>query len=338
METLVVALALAAPMAALNNDGNAGTRVGEMHGETKKKYSCFDAASWATHFKAGNGWRKFSQGYQDSVLHSLFRKSNLGTHNKQYVEFGFHTNDVDGTGPGSANHRRVVGRHPMSLAELSSAGANSELLQRQGWSGVRFDGDEEDRAKVPNMHKAFLTPFNVVHVFRAHNVTTEVDYVSIDIDSCDLWIFLALTDTYRPAVVSVEYQANYFFNESITNVCVRPQDPSNRAFFGTNKFTKGHWGYSASLVALAKAGAKRGYTLVWVEPLLDVFFVRNDLLCRQADGRPSAWQLTEANYGFATGLNLHAGRFPAKHDLSKLAKEFVSSGQELLDAWTVKYE
>merc|ERR1712166_307565 len=108
----------------------------------------------------------------------------------------------------------------MSIAELSSAGANSELLQRQGWSGVRFDGDEEDRAKVPNMHKAFLTPFNVLHVFRAHNVTTEVDYVSIDIDSCDLWIFLALTDTYRPAVVSVEYQANYFFNESITNVCV----------------------------------------------------------------------------------------------------------------------
>merc|ERR1740133_32223 len=186
--------------------------------------------------------------------------------------------------------------------------------------------------------KAFLTPFNVVHVFRAHNVTTEVDYVSIDIDSCDRWIFLALTDTYRPAVVSVEYQANYFFNESITNVCVRPQDPSNRAFFGTNKFTKGHWGYSASLVALAKAGAKRGYTLVWVEPLLDVFFVRNDLLCRQADGRPSAWQLTEANYGFATGLNLHAGRFPAKHDLSMLAKEFVSDGRDLLDAWTVKYE
>ena len=272
------------------------------------------------------------------MLHSLFHQSNLGTHNKQYVEFGFHLNDVKGTRqrprlprpPGSPRHLL-----PM---ELPPYGANSEILARRGWSGIRFDGDEVSAKVIPNLHLEFITPETVVHLFRKHGVQQTVDYVSIDIDSCDLWIFLALTDTYRPAVVSVEYQANYFFNESITNVCVRPQDPSNRAFFGTNKFTKGHWGYSASLVALAKAGAKGGYTLVWVEPLLDVFFVRNDLLCRQADGRPSAWQLTEANYGFATGLNLHAGRFPAKHDLSMLAKEFVSDGRELLDAWTVKYE
>ena len=255
----------------------------------------------------------------------------------QYVEFGFHVKDVQGTGPGSVMEKAVAGRHP-TVAELPPAGANTELLQRHGWSGVRFDGDEEDKARVPNMHKAFLTPFNIVHVFRSHNVSTEVDYVSIDVDSCDLWIFLALTDTYRPAVVTIEYQASYLLNESISNVCVRPQDPSNRAFFSTNKFTKQHWGYSASLAALSKAGSKRGYSLVWVEPYLDAFFVRNDLLCRQADGTPSVWQFNKANYGSATGLHIHAGRVPRYRDLTNLAKEFVASGQELVDAWTVKYE
>ena len=42
MESLVVALALAAPMAAFNNVANAGTRVGRRIRETKK-YSCFAA-------------------------------------------------------------------------------------------------------------------------------------------------------------------------------------------------------------------------------------------------------------------------------------------------------
>ena len=293
---------------------------------------CFDAASWATNFKIMHGWRKFSQGFQDSVLHSLFHESNLGTRNRQYVEFGFHVKDVEGSGPGS-----VIGRHP-TLAELPPAGANTELLQRHGWGGVRFDGDEEDKAHVPNMRKEFLTPFNIVQVFRKHNVTTQVDYVSIDVDSCDMWIFLALTDTYRPAVVSIEYQASYLLNESISNVCVRPQDPHYRAFFTTTKFTKQHWGFSSSLAAMVKAGTKRDYSLVWVEPYLDAFFVRNDLICRQKDGTPSVWQLNEENYGFATGLPLHAGRVPRKRDLTKLAKTFVKDGQELLDTWTIKYE
>ena len=103
----------------------------------------------------------------------------------------------------------MKGRHPQ-LRELPSYGANSELLQRHGWSGLRFDGDESNHVLVPNLRRAFITPQNIVALFRQHNVSLDVDYVSIDVDSCDLWIFLALlTDVYRPTVVTIEYNSNY---------------------------------------------------------------------------------------------------------------------------------
>lgn len=270
--------------------------------------TCFDAASWAQAFREQSGFRVFSQGYQDSVLRSLF--THIGTKNKEYVEFGFHVADVKGT----ANFSSVQRRHP-SVRELPSYGANSELLQRHGWSGLRFDGDESNHILVPNLRQAFITPQNVVALFRQHNVSLDVDYVSIDVDSCDLWIFLALTDVYRPTVVTVEYNSNYAFNESFTNVCTSPEDDK---FFTSTKFTQGHWGWSASLAAINKAANRRGYAVVWVEPMLDVFLVRLDKLC-QPHGIPPLQQ-----FEFATGLPLHAGKTPKQRDGHALFAKWIA--------------
>jgi hypothetical protein len=91
-----------------------------------------------------------------------------------------------------------------------------------------------------------------------------VDYVSIDVDSVDLWLFSHLIDGgYRPRVVSVEYNSNYGLDKAVT---VPPG-----AVWGGDSC------YGASLSALYYCGAQRGYNLVAVEPLLDVFFIREDL-------------------------------------------------------------
>jgi hypothetical protein len=281
---------------------------------------CFDAASWARSFKYTQGFRVFSQGYQDSVLASLFHHEHLGTKKRTFVEFGFHVADVDGT----ANFSSVRGRHP-ALRELPSYGANSELLQRKGWSGVRFDGDELS-ALIPNMRQAYITPQNVVAVFRQHKIPLDVDYVSIDVDSCDLWIFLALTDVYRPTVITIEYNSNYAFNESFTNVCTSPSDGS---FFTSGAFTTNHWGWSASLAAINKAAKRRGYAVVWVEPRLDIFLVRLDRVC-QPYGIPPLQQ-----FEFATGLRLHVGRQAQQrhcHDRTS-----PSCGLDLFRKWIAEY-
>lgn len=256
---------------------------------------CFDAASWVKKFQQQRGWQRFSQGYQDSVLESLFDPSHLGTVSKSFVEFGFHLDDVNGTANRSVTIR---GRHPRA-DQLPAFGSNTELLKRRGWSGVRFDGDEENLALVPDLHHAFITPQNVAATFRRHGVPSDVDYVSIDVDSCDLWVFLAMADVYRPTVVTVEYNSNYRFNESVTNTCV---DVDAGEFFTLQRMaelTGQYWGWSASLLAFDKAARRRGYNVVWVEPFLDVFMVRSDRICQPA-GVPSL-----ERFRHATGRMLH---------------------------------
>lgn len=174
--------------------------------------------------------------------------------------------------------------------------------------------------------KHTLRPQNVVAVFRQHKIPLDVDYVSIDVDSCDLWIFLALTDVYRPTVITIEYNSNYAFNESFTNVCTSPSDGS---FFTSGAFTTNHWGWSASLAAINKAAKRRGYAVVWVEPRLDIFLVRLDRVC-QPYGIPPLQQ-----FEFATGLRLHVGRQAQQrhcHDRTS-----PSCGLDLFRKWIAEY-
>ena len=49
-----------------------------------------------------------------------------------------------------------------------------------------------------------------MRLFRQHGVSIEVDYVSIDIDSFDLWVLRALlASEFRPRVLTVEYNSNF---------------------------------------------------------------------------------------------------------------------------------
>ena len=92
----------------------------------------------------------------------------------------------------------------MRLSSNTCLQLPSSLRNQSNWSGLRFDADESDPLLVPDLRKAWMTPETVVSTFRRHGVPPDVDYVSIDIDSCDLWVFLALTDVYRPRLVSIE--------------------------------------------------------------------------------------------------------------------------------------
>ena len=296
-------------------------------------HGCFDALAWSLAYNATPGWHNFSQGYQDSVLMSLLHGTGrhqhwlIGDHKwaGMYVEFGFHLNDVKGTRqrprlprpPGSPRHLL-----PM---ELPPYGANSEILARRGWSGIRFDGDEVSAKVIPNLHLEFITPETVVHLFRKHGVQQTVDYVSIDIDSCDLWIFLALTEVYRPKLISIEYNSIYAFNESRTNVCGRPQEVVSLPFFQKQYgqfYSTGLYGHKldgASLRAIHLAAARRGYSVIWVEPHLDVFLARNDLLCA---GREVPLQAFAASAGIDTHPNEHLDAKALQQARSKWVVEY----------------
>jgi hypothetical protein len=166
--------------------------------------SCFDARAWLEAYSATAGFHRFSQGFQDSALVSLQERGLIGP-SGTYVEFGFHLRDVQGTAARPSVRAGNAPRLHLRPREIPSFGSNTELLRRHfGWTGSRFDADEVNETLAPDLSLEWITPQTVVSIFRRHGVQPNVDYVSIDIDSCDLWVFLALTDVYRPRLITVE--------------------------------------------------------------------------------------------------------------------------------------
>jgi hypothetical protein len=210
------------------------------------------AENWALQCDA-HGRSMHSQGNQDGILEYVFE--NVGTTNKFYVEFGFNS-PVYHVGTGSNTYN---------------------LYHHHGWRGLLLDGGFENEAI--NLRKEWITSDNIVSLLEKYDVPSELDYLSIDIDSSDLWILHAILSSrkYRPRVFSVEYNSNLPMNSFITclNTTVWNEDMLMGASFG----------------ALQMVGQLHGYSVVAVVKYLDIIFVRNDLLRGSAVPRYSVAQI-----------------------------------------------
>ena len=205
-----------------------------------------------------------SQSEQDLVIRALFEL--IGTTNKQYVEFGFNNNEM-----------------------CAGTGANTCRLFQSGWRGLLLDGGH--RNESINLRLEKISSYNIAHLFRKHGVPKAVDYVSIDIDSYDLWVLEALlASEYRPRVISVEYNSNIPWryalsypdaarfsvgplpdriHHSPTESKTGKDEPSNHNCF-----------VGASARAFDEVARAFGYTIVAVVPPLDLFLVQNDTAAR----------------------------------------------------------
>lgn len=231
-----------------------------------------------------------SQSYQDVLLDHVF--GHIGTARRPgfCVEFGFNASTLDG-----------------------GSGANvARLVLHHGWNALLLDAEHENHAI--NLHRAMLTTDTILDVFRDHQVPRDLEYISIDVDSTDLWLFRRLLPEYRAAVYSVEYNPAFPLEQAITF----PND------------LREHWqfdrGYGASLRALTLVAAEQGYSLLWVVPSLDAFFIRNDLV---DDGSPDIvppWEWWRPT----TGHRIHPPlKTPARAGLFLDYEVFVQSGGDL---------
>eukprot|EP01006_Ploeotia_vitrea_P012042 TRINITY_DN32003_c0_g1_i1.p1 TRINITY_DN32003_c0_g1~~TRINITY_DN32003_c0_g1_i1.p1 ORF type:complete len:353 (-),score=35.40 TRINITY_DN32003_c0_g1_i1:118-1176(-) len=204
----------------------------------------------------GCKFSKFSQGHQDGTLFCIF--NNIQTTNKYFVEFGFNL------------------KH-MTKKQRAGSGPNTQYLWAHGWQGLYLDISNENPAI--NLHAETLTSESIGPIFDKYKVPMEPDFVSVDIDSCDLWVFRGLlVYGYRPRVMTCEYNANHKIESSLTT----PNWPSGvrfqeRGYFGT------------SLGAITMVAHEFGYALVQVVPQLDAVFVRRDLLRGLQEPPLSRW-------------------------------------------------
>lgn len=212
----------------------------------------------------------YSQGSQDLYLEKIFQVINHT--NKYFVEFGF--------------NERSYG--------TSGTGANTHNLYIKGWRGLLLDGYFEN--SLINLKRHYLFANNIASIFTENNVPKELDYISCDMDSHDLWVVRSILQAgYRPRIMTTEFNANYLIQDALT--LLDPTiDCTNTSLTNFQfQFQGCAWGASAgALRILAEA---HGYTMIGRINRLDLIWMRNDLFQPCFRIPPFQWFFQNAQIG-----------------------------------------
>lgn len=173
----------------------------------------------------------YSQGMQDGVLEAIFNQ--IGCGNKRFVEFGAR----DGIDCSNTANLRI----------------------NFGWNGLLMDTEPLSQW----VRKEKITRLNINYLLEYYKFT-EIDYLSVDIDGNDGWIWQEMKSS--PRVVTIEFNSKFSNNESLM------------IEYNENHVWVADDYYSGSLLALKKIGNKKGYKLVYAVDRFDAIFIRNDEL------------------------------------------------------------
>jgi hypothetical protein len=171
---------------------------------------------------------------------------------------------------------RHIGATSKRFVELGSgsSGGNAAMFAAEfGWTGLMVEGDQgkaEMAARRFPLVQAicgWITPESVNDLLVQQGYTGEVDLLSVDVDGNDYWVWKALTAC-TGRVVVLEYNSMFGPERAVTI----PYDP------GFSRRDHRFCYFGASLAALTKLSASKGYRLVAVEPTgVNAFFLRNDI-------------------------------------------------------------
>ncbi len=195
-------------------------------------------------------YRVFSQHREDGVIDHLLNTVPPGP--GLFVEFGF--------APDVCNCLNLVVNRGFSGLFIDGSASKCDLARRV----FRAMGRED--VKVA---RAFLDVDNINRIIASHGIDGEIDVLSVDVDGNDYW-FLEAIDVANPRIVVIEYNASLGVARSLTV----PYDPG---FVRYEKHDSGFY-HGASLLALSRLAARKGYRLVGCDSTgVNAFFLRNDL-------------------------------------------------------------
>lgn len=144
-------------------------------------------------------------------------------------------------------------------------GSPTYLLRAQKWDCLLFDRAFD----VPkyNLRKEFVAAENVNQLLAQYGVHGDLDLLVINIGYNDYYIWKALSEEYKPAVVLIGYNAALAPTEDKV-VKYRP------FFSGDDTNYRG-----GSILALYNLGRSKGYSLVYADQSGEMlFFIRDELV------------------------------------------------------------
>jgi hypothetical protein len=127
--------------------------------------------------------RFYSQFGEDGVISEIFKL--IGTTDKFYVDIG------------AGDGKNISNIFNLSLS---------------GWKGIGIDG----AYSVPqrNIFKHYITAENILNLLDNYVVPNNFDFLSLDIDSNDLYILATILKAgYKPRVICAEYNASFPIDE-----------------------------------------------------------------------------------------------------------------------------
>lgn len=124
------------------------------------------------------------------------------------------------------------------------------LVKKHGWKNLYLDGGHHN--PDINLYQHYLTTENIVSIFDKYSVPKSLGYLSIDVDSTDIWLMDKLLDVYRPSLVTCEY------NPALPHdVAIAFENDPNRIWN-----CDAIWG--SSVKALTMVANKHDYLLIYI--------------------------------------------------------------------------
>lgn len=190
----------------------------------------------------------YSQHGEDGLLEYLYSK--IKPRHKYYVEFGARS----GNGIENTHNLRV----------------------NCGWTGLLMEGNETNVAKSNGLcNLEWINSQNIMDLFEKYEVPKDFDFLSIDIDSDDVYVFDAIDfEKYKPSVVIGEYNPgipNHLplaIEEGKSDYGKDYHEPKN------NYFPMYH---GCNIHAWCVAAKKKGYSIITTCGV-NVVMVRNDYI------------------------------------------------------------
>lgn len=179
----------------------------------------------------------FSQFGEDGIIEKIFEL--IGETNKKYLEFGATT---------TCNNTK-------------------NLHVNKGFTGTLWGSDGHE-CDYNTIHKEFVTVENIGELCTKYEIDKDLDFLSIDIDGNDWYVWRELSRRIRPRVVVIEYNGEFRVDDDK----IIPYDPT----FEWDRKTKY---FGATLRALFNLARSMGYSLVTCNRHgNNAFFVRDDCL------------------------------------------------------------
>ena len=160
------------------------------------------------------------------------------------------------------------------------------LISKMNFKGVFFDVANENIERC--LYKEYITSDNICQIFNKYNIPEKPEVVSIDIDSCDLWVMDAMLQKYKPIVICIEYNGTFPKEYAITMKNIN------------NFYYNGQRAFGASPKAIKLVGDKYNYSMVYV--LHDAFLIHNDYLKKMII--PSFTSLGQGIVGFRNSFHM----------------------------------